>query len=169
MLSVIRRNGKTAFYSLLLILLCLSLAWKPLVIAAWRLSHGASATVGARNIPIPFPWVLTREQGSAKARAFETLWPWLDNREVTVIVEETPPEQLKQLDAEWTSDRDARFRLTGYTTIRSESFFDGKILCAEASKSGVDLAYCRSSTKLNLIYSGPLKRLHMALAILPRN
>ena len=160
-------NGRIVFYMVTFLLLCLGLAWKLECIVVWRTIHKNSVVVDERSLKIPFPWVLSRTQSPAKIRSFATLWPtWTDDY-VTVLIEKTPLEQQKQSDEEWIVDRNARYSSGGYKDIRSESFDSGKILCAEVSKDGTLITYCRSKANINLIYTGSRGRLHSAIELIP--
>jgi hypothetical protein len=166
-MSFILSKKQVMFYTVGFILVCLGMAWKPLVVVAWRLSHRSSVTVGYRRLTVPFPWVLTVSRSSVKAKSFVTLWPNFSSRDVTAIIEETPSDQSLESDAKWSSDRAMRFASNGYSNIHNESYKGGQVLCSVASKGSSEIAYCKSNTKFNLVYSGPLERLNKAIALLP--
>jgi hypothetical protein len=83
------KERRFSFWFGLALLSLLSLGWKPESILAWRLTHMNSASVGDREVQIPFPWVLARPKSPIKASTFSTLWPTLENDDyLTAILEE---------------------------------------------------------------------------------
>jgi hypothetical protein len=161
------KERRFSFWFGLALLSLLSLGWKPESILAWRLTHMNSASVGDREVQIPFPWVLARPKSPIKASTFSTLWPTLENDDyLTAILEEEPHAQRTEADDVWFLDREARFRAAGYSDIHRESYGPKSILCSIASINKTDVAYCRAKSNLTLIYSGSKLQLPRALALL---
>jgi hypothetical protein len=160
------KERRFAFFFGAVLLLLLALAWKPEVILVWRTTHTQSAFIGNRNVPIPFPWVLTHRQSPVKIRTFSTFWPTLKDDDVSAILEETPAAQQAETDDAWISEREARYRVAGYSDIRRESDGSKSVLCSIASIKKTEVAYCRSKSNLTLIYSGSTLELPRAFALL---
>jgi hypothetical protein len=160
------RERRFSFWFGAALLLLLSLGWKPEVILAWRLTHMNSASVGNREVQIPFPWVLAHPKGPVKALTFSTLWPTLKDDDLAAILEEAPAAQRTEADEAWFLDREARFRAAGFSDIHRESYGSKSIRCSIASINKTDVGYCRSTSNLTLIYSGPELQLPRAFALL---
>jgi hypothetical protein len=162
----IPKERRFSFWFGAILLLLVPLGWKPEAILAWRLTHINSASIGNREIQIPFPWVLTHTQSPVKIRTFHTLWPKSEDEDVTAVLEETPAAQQAETDDLWISEREARYRVAGYSDIRRESDGSKSVLCSIASIKNTEVAYCRSKLNLTLIYSGSTLGLSRAFAML---
>ncbi len=158
---------RTRLYVILFVLLCLSSAYKPEVIALWRATHANSVVIGERNLRIPFPWAVSSTSLPARARSFSTLWPTWKDDDIGVQFDKTSAEQEKESDETWVLERNARFTSGGYKDIRNESFSGGTILCSEVPGKGISIAYCRSKANINLIYRGSRAGLQSAVALIP--